>query len=310
MAGKETVMKPGSDGINAVEASEVSKSFNGARVVDNVSFSVKQGEIFGLIGPNGAGKTTTIRMIMDIIKPDSGKINILGVSLSEDTKNRVGYLPEERGLYRKLTVLQSLSYLASLKGIDNKLVDGRVDDLLTRVGILPHKGKKIEELSRGLGQLVQFLTTIIHDPSLIILDEPFANLDPVNTELLKEIILDLRSQGKAIILSTHRMNEVEKLCDRIFMVNKGKGVLYGDLAEIKARYRNNSVFLKCDSLPDKLPGVIESKDKGEYFELLLDGHTPPQEVLGALISKGITVERFEVSTPSLNEIFIQVVREA
>ncbi len=278
-------------------------------MVDSISFNVVPGEIFGLIGPNGAGKTTIIRMMMDIIKPDSGEISVLGESLSEDTKNRIGYLPEERGLYKKLTVFQSLSYLASLKGIETRLVNSRADELLERVGMLPHKGKKIEELSRGMGQLIQFLTTIIHNPQLIILDEPFANLDPVNTELLKEIILELRGQGKAIILSTHRMNEVEELCDRIFMINEGRGVLYGELTEIKSRYRNNSIFLKCDRLPDKLPGVVGSKDEGKHLELLLDGHTTPQQVLSTLLNQGVTVDRFEVSTPSLNEIFIQVVKE-
>ena len=294
---------------HTVEISKVSKSFNGTKVVDSISFSVMLGEIFGLIGPNGAGKTTTIRMMMDIIKPDSGEISVLGESLSEDTKNRIGYLPEERGLYKKLTVFQSLSYLASLKGVETRLVNSRADELLERVGMLPHKGKKIEELSRGMGQLIQFLTTIIHNPQLIILDEPFANLDPVNTELLKEIIIELRGQGKAIILSTHRMNEVEELCDRIFMINEGRGVLYGELAEIKSRYRNNSIFLKCDRLPDKLPGIIGSKEEGKDMELLLDGHTTPQQVLSNLLNQGVIVDRFEVSTPSLNEIFIQVVKE-
>ena len=306
---KKTRRMSNIEDINTVEISEASKSFNGTKVVDGISFSVATGEIFGLIGPNGAGKTTTIRMVMDIIKPDSGEISILGESLSEDTKNRIGYLPEERGLYKKLTVFQSLSYLASLKGVETRLVNSRADELLERVGMLSHKGKKIEELSRGMGQLIQFLTTIIHNPQLIILDEPFANLDPVNTELLKEIILELRGQGKAIILSTHRMNEVEELCDRIFMINEGRGVLYGELAEIKSRYRNNSIFLKCDRLPDKLPGIIGSKSEGKYMELLLDGHTLPQEVLSTLINQGVIVDRFEVSTPSLNEIFIQVVKE-
>ena len=297
------------EGKNTVKISEISKSFNSTKVVDSISFNVKPGEIFGLIGPNGAGKTTTIRMMMDIIKPDSGEIFILGERLSEITKDRIGYLPEERGLYKKLTVIDSLVYLASLKGITSHTARSRAEELLKRIDMLSHKNKKIEELSRGMGQLIQFLVAIIHDPQLVILDEPFAGLDPVNTELLKEIILELRSQGKAIILSTHRMNEVEELCDRIFMINKGQNVLYGELTEIKSRYRNNSIFLKCDRLPVKLPGVVGSKDEGKYLELLLDGHTPPQEVLSTLISNGVIVDRFEVSTPSLNEIFIQVVQE-
>ena len=295
--------------IDTVTVSGISKSFNSTLVVDSISFAVKRGEIFGLIGPNGAGKTTTIRMMMDIIKPDSGDINVLGENLSEDNKNKIGYLPEERGLYKRLTISQSLAYLASLKGIETRLVNSRADELLERVGMLAHKNKKIEELSRGMGQLIQFLVTIIHDPQLVILDEPFAGLDPVNTELIKEIILKLRGQGKAIILSTHRMNEVEELCDRIFVINKGRGVLYGELAEIKSRYSNNSIFLKCDRLPDKLAGVVGTKDRGKHIELLLDGQTTPQEILSTLINKGVIVNQFEVLTPSLNDIFIQVVKE-
>jgi ABC-2 type transport system ATP-binding protein len=291
-----------------VRVNRVVKSYGDKIVVNQISLSVHQGEIFGLIGPNGAGKTTTIRMMMDIIKPDSGEIRIFDESLNDATKNGIGYLPEERGLYRKLRVVDSLVYLASLKGMDSRLAVNKAEELLGRVDMLPHKEKRTEELSKGMEQIIQFLVTIIHDPRLIILDEPFANLDPVNTELLKEIILELRGQGKAIILSTHRMNEVEELCDRIFMINEGREVLYGELAEIKSRYGNNSIFLKCDHLPDKLPGVIESKDEGNYTELLLDGHTPPQDVLSTLISKGVTVGHFEVSTPSLNEIFIQVVK--
>lgn len=291
----------------AVEIYGISKFFNDSRVVDDISFSVKGGEIFGLIGPNGAGKTTTIRMIMDIIKPDSGEINVLGGNLNDDTKNRIGYLPEERGLYRKMTVLQSLTYLASLKGMEVRLINSKAEELLKRVGMLAHKGKKIEELSRGMGQLIQFLTTIIHSPQLIILDEPFANLDPVNTELIKEMTIGLKKQGKAIILSTHRMNEVEKLCDRIFMINKGRSVLYGELAEIKSRYRSNSVILEYEGELGEIDGVAKRQDYDGHVELFLDGETPPQKILAQLVSRGVTVSRFEVSVPPLQDIFLQVV---
>ncbi len=293
----------------AVELNKICKSYNDHLVVNNVSFTVAPGEIFGLIGPNGAGKTTTIRMMMDIIKPESGEISILGESLNADTKNRIGYLPEERGLYKKISVLQSLVYLASLKGMGNRPERRRAEELLLRVDMLPHQGKKIEELSRGMGQIIQFLTTIIHDPQLLILDEPFAGLDPVNTNLLKEIILELRSQGKAIILSTHMMNEVEALCDRILIINKGRTVLYGELTEIKSRYRNNSVFLKFDGTLDEIEGVVRKKDHGEYVELFLDGETTPQKILEYLVNRGVEVHQFEVSTPSLNEIFLQVVEK-
>jgi len=296
--------------MNVVEVSQINKSFKSIKVVDSVSFSIGQGEIFGMVGPNGAGKTTTIRMLMDIIKPDSGGIKILGEPINEAVKNRIGYLPEERGLYKKLTVSESLSYLAALKNVRRRLAAEREEELLKRVNMLPHKDKKIEELSHGMGQLIQFVATILHDPELVVFDEPFAALDPVNTQLLKELILELKSQGKSVILSTHMMNQVEELCDRILMINKGQAVLYGSLAEIKSRYKNNSVFVECDRLPEKLPGVVGSKDHQKFVELFLDGHTSPQELLSALVTSGVKVDRFEVSTPSLNEVFIQVVKES
>ena len=295
--------------MNVVEVSRISKSFKSVKVVDNVSFSIGQSEIFGMVGPNGAGKTTTLRMLMDIIKPDSGEIKILGEPINEGTKNRIGYLPEERGLYKKLTVSESLYYLAALKNMKRSAARERAAELLKRVNMLPHKDKKTDELSHGMGQLIQFVATILHDPELVVFDEPFAALDPVNTQLLKELILELRSRGKSVILSTHMMNQVEELCDRILMIHKGQAVLYGSLAEIKSRYRNNSVFLECDHLPDNLPGVVGSKSHGKYTEVFLDGRISPQEILSTLINKGIKIDRFEVSTPSLNEIFIQVAKE-
>ena len=292
---------------HSLEVIGISKQFADMKVVDNISFDVAPGEIFGLIGPNGAGKTTTIRMIMDIIKPDSGKIKVLGDSLSEKTKDSIGYLPEERGLYKKLSVAQSTQYIASLKGITAQQARERTQKLLERVDLLAHQHKKTEELSRGMSQMVQFMITIIHEPELIILDEPFANLDPVNTELLKEIIFELKSQEKAIILSTHRMNEIEELCDRVFMINKGRGVLYGELAEIKSRYRRNSVFLEYDGEFGDLKGVIRRNDRYGATELILNDETTPQEILEELVKLGITINRYEVSTPPLNDIFIQVV---
>ena len=292
---------------HSLEVIGISKQFADMKVVDNISFDVAPGEIFGLIGPNGAGKTTTIRMIMDIIKPDGGKIKVLGDSLSEKTKDSIGYLPEERGLYKKLTVAQSTQYIASLKGITSQQAQERTQKLLERVDLLAHQHKKTEELSRGMSQMVQFIITIIHEPELIILDEPFANLDPVNTELLKEIIFELKSQEKAIILSTHRMNEIEELCDRVFMINKGRGVLYGELAEIKSRYRRNSVFLEYDGEFGDLKRVIRRNDRYGATELILNDETTPQEILEELVKLGITINRYEVSTPPLNDIFIQVV---
>ena len=292
-----------------VEISHINKSFGGNMVVQDVSFIIETGEVFGLVGPNGAGKTTTIRMLMDIIRPDSGEIRLFGQPLGEESKNRIGYLPEERGLYRKMSVSETLVYLASLKDVDTRVAQERAEELLRVMDMLPHRGKRISELSRGMGQIIQFLVTITHNPDLIILDEPFAGLDPVNRQLLKEIILGLRRQGKVIILSTHMMNEVEEMCDRILMIDKGRVVLYGNLAEIKWRFRNNSVFVDCDGDIGELDGISGRKEHGKYVELFLDGDTPPQEILGQLVARNLRVNRFEVTTPSLNEIFLQVVKQ-
>jgi len=296
--------------MQAVEVNHVAKSFADKVVVSDLSFSVSKGEIFGLIGPNGAGKTTTIRMMMDIIKPDSGDVTVLGERLSETTKNRLGYLPEERGLYRKLRVLDSIIYLASLKGVDARSAEEKANELLGQTGMLPHKTKKIEELSRGMGQVIQFIVSVIHDPELVVLDEPFGGLDPVNVELLKGMLFNLRNQGKAIILSTHQMNEIEELCDRILMINHGRSVLYGNLAEIKSKYRSNSVLLEFEGELGEVPGVTEKRTHKNHMELVLDGKATPQQVLERLISRGTVINRFEVATPPLNEIFLRVVGEA
>ena len=291
----------------AVEVNHVAKSFVDKVAVDDLSFSVAQGEMFGLIGPNGAGKTTTIRMMMDILKPDSGEVTILGEKLNESTKNKLGYLPEERGLYKKLKVMDSIVYLASLKGVDRHSATEKANELLNQTGMSASKNKKIEELSRGMGQIIQFVVTIIHDPQLLVMDEPFAGLDPVNTELLKEMLADLRKQGKAIILSTHQMNQVEELCDRILMINNGQNVLYGDLGEIKARYRGNALLLDVEGELGEIPGVTGKRVHKGYTELILDGKTIPQQVLTHLINRGMVINRFEVATPSLNEIFLKEV---
>jgi len=291
----------------AVEVSHVVKSFADKVAVNDLSFSVAPGEIFGLIGPNGAGKTTTIRVMMDIIKPDSGEVTIFGEKLGEATKDKLGYLPEERGLYKKLSVLDSITYLASLKGMDRHSVTERADELLSQTDMLASRKNKIEELSRGMGQIIQFIVTIIHDPQLVILDEPFAGLDPVNTELLKGMLGDLRKQGKAVILSTHQMNQVEELCDRILMVNNGRAVLYGDLSEIRSRYQDNSVLLDFQGELGEVPGVAEKRQHRGYVELVLDGKTTPQQVLAHLVGHGVVINRFEMATPSLNEIFLKEV---
>lgn len=296
--------------MSAVEVRHVTKSYADKAAVDDLSFSVNQGEIFGLIGPNGAGKTTMIRMMMDIIKPDSGEVKVFGERLTDTTKDKLGYLPEERGLYKKLRVIDAIIYLASLKGMNRADILTKAEQLLERTEMLPHRAKKIEELSKGMAQIIQFIVTIIHDPQLVILDEPWMGLDPVNTELLKNNIFDLRDQGKAVVLSTHQMNQVEALCDRILMVNQGHAVLYGNLKEIKSRYRANAVLLDFRGELGDMPGVIEKREHRDYIELTLDSKTTPQQLLETLVGRGIIINRFEIATPPLNEIFLEVVGKA
>ncbi len=293
--------------MTVVEVKHVVKTYGDNTVVDDVSFHVAGGEVLGLIGPNGAGKTTTIRMMMDLIRPDSGEVTVLGEGFSEAVKDRIGYLPEERGLYKKMRVIDTLTYLASLKGMDPRAALARADELLGRVDMLPHRSKKTEELSRGMAQFVQFLTTIIHDPDLVVLDEPFANLDPVNTALIKRMVLELRARGKAVLLSTHRMNEVEELCDRILMINQGKAVLYGPLEEIRARYQRNSVRVDCDADLAKLNGVDHVEEHGGLAEVFLADGVGPQALLAQLVGQGATVNRFEVGSLPLNDIFLRIV---
>jgi ABC-2 type transport system ATP-binding protein len=293
----------------AVEVKNIVKTYVDKIAVNDVSFSVDCGEIFGLIGPNGAGKTTTIRMMMDITPPDSGEVTILGEKLGEAAKNRLGYLPEERGLYKKQRVIDSIIYLASLKGMDKRKAEARADELLSQTGMQAARNKKIEELSKGMSQLIQFIVTIIHDPELLIFDEPFSGLDPLNTELLKKMVLELRGKGKALVLSTHQMNQVEELCDRILMIDHGRAVLYGDLAQIKRKYRGNSVIVDYEGNLGEISGVSAVKAQRGGSELTLAPGTTPQQVLERLTFSGVTINRFEIATPSLNDIFISVAGE-
>ena len=292
-----------------IEVNSINKSYFTKLAVSDLSFSVNKNEIFGLIGPNGAGKTTTIRMIMDIIKPDSGEIKIFGEKISEKTKNKLGYLPEERGLYKRLTVMESMIYLASLKGIDNAIAEKRGTELLKKIGMPDTRNKKIQELSKGMGQLIQFVITIINDPNLIILDEPFSGLDPVNTELLKNLIIDLKNQGKTVILSIHQMSQVEELCDRILMIDGGESVLYGNLKDIKTKYRDNSIILTYKGDLGQVPGIKEVKEKDGYAQLFLEQNIVPEQILKTLIDKKITINSFEIAEPTLNEIFLKVAKK-
>jgi len=292
------------------EVSHVSKEYGLTRVVNDISFNINAGEIFGLIGPNGSGKTTTIRMLMDIIKPDTGDIRIMNEKMNEQSKDKIGYLPEERGLYRKLTVFQCLVYLATLKNMPVNIATEKATGFLAQTDMLSHRNKRIEALSKGMGQLIQFIATILHEPQLVILDEPFTGLDPVNSSKMKEMIFTLREQGKSIILSTHMMNEVEELCDRILMINKGQSVLYGKLQEIKAQYPVNSVFVESSDTINNINSVKEIRQNGHYQELVLKENTTPQMVLQELLDKNMDIKKYEIGVPSLREIFIQVVEQS
>jgi ABC-2 type transport system ATP-binding protein len=291
---------------NTVEVSHITKSFNGQFVVNDISFDIAPGEVFGLIGPNGAGKTTIIRMLLDIIRPDLGELYILGSRIDDGIKDRIGYLPEERGLYRRLTVMDSLSYLGALKNIHSKK---RTMELLERMSMLQNKDMKISELSKGMQQKIQLIAAISHDPQLIILDEPFSGLDPVNMKLIKDMILELGKDGKTILISTHMMDQVERMCDRILMIHRGKGVLYGKVNEIKSKFGKNTIQLDFEGELKDIEGVKKVNHSGNFAELILEPGAEAQDVLKTLV-KSIRVNRFEVSSPSLNEIFIQVEAES
>ena len=293
--------------MTAVEVNHLYKSYADLIAVNDLTFSVDPGEILGLIGPNGAGKSSTIKIILDFMKPDSGEVIIFGQQMNEALKDLIGYLPEERGLYKRLTAIELILYLASLKGMDKTTAEEKADVLLKQTGMLEHKNKKNKEMSRGMGQLIQFIVTVIHDPELIILDEPFSGLDPVRTETVKNIIGKLRDEEKAIILSTHQMNKVEELCDRVLMIDRGQMILYGDLMDTKAKFKRNSVRVAVDGEIGDLPGVIERKPLNGAVELVLAPDTSPQSILDRLRDQGATINRFEVTTPSLNEIFLTLV---
>jgi ABC-2 type transport system ATP-binding protein len=293
--------------MKAVEVNHLYKSYAAVTAVNDLSFTVDPGEILGLIGPNGAGKSTTIKIILDFMKPDSGLVKIFGQPMNEALKDQIGYLPEERGLYKRLTAIELILYLASLKGMDRAKAERKANVLLEQTGVLEYKKRKNKEMSRGMGQLIQFIVTVIHDPELIILDEPFSGLDPVRTVTVQNIIGNLRDEGKAVILSTHQMNKVEELCDRVLMINKGRTILYGDLMETRAEFRRNSVLVATDGELGDLPGVVDRKFNKDSVELVLAPDTTPQAMLDRLRDRGITINRFEVLTPSLNEVFLNLV---
>ena len=295
--------------MDTVLLNSLQKSFGEVRAVNNLSVTVPQASVYGFLGPNGAGKTTTLRMIMNIIRPDSGQIRIFGDSSLEQAKARIGYMPEERGLYRKMTVAKVLSYFGAIKGLSGNELSGRVSKWLRRVELTDWATKKVEELSRGMHQKLQFAVTAINEPELLILDEPFAGLDPLNTDLIKAIMLEIRDEGKTIIFSTHVMHEAEKLCDSILLINKGRAILDDSLANIKSRRSSNVVSTELEGDTDfieRLPEVKRVKSEGHSIEITLSDKADTQQLLKVLVER-LRVHRFEVKVPSLHEIFIDLV---
>ena len=289
-----------------IQVQNLVKRYGDVMAVDHLSFEVERGEIFGLLGPNGAGKTTTIRVIMDILKPDAGNVTVLGQSPGQ-MKGRVGYLPEERGLYRNLKVLDTLVYLAELKGVSRPTAQKRATALLERIQLGDWANRKVRDLSQGMQQRLQFAASLIHDPEVIFLDEPFQGLDPVNAERIKDFIADLYGEGKTIVLSTHQMNRVEALCNRILLINRGRAVLYGRLADIKREYAPHAVRVRTPQLPPDVSGVVEVTQDDGAFNLTLAEGADPQEVLRALLDRGVEVQTFEVAPVPLEEIFVATV---
>ncbi len=293
--------------MSIITTSHISKRFGKVQAVDDVSFTVEAGEIFGLLGPNGAGKTTIIRIVLDIFRPDSGTVSILGGKMSEEKKRRIGYMPEERGLYQDAPLERVLRYLLALKGLRGKLASERLNTYLQRFDLYEHRRKKVRELSKGMQQKAQIIATIAHHPEMLIVDEPFSGLDPVNTQMVKDLIDELRAQGTAIIMSTHMMHQAEALCNRILLINQGQTMLHGTLSEIRAPYMGNAVLLDTPQELPPLPGVSATHQKNGSWHLTLGEGQTPQGVLQTLVARGFPIHRFEVAAPSLDEIFIDVV---
>jgi len=292
--------------MNTVEIDNVTKRFGKVVAVDGLSLAVPQGSIYGFIGPNGSGKTTTLRMIMSIFYPDAGRIRVFGGELSGPCCDRIGYLPEERGLYRKMKVRDILCFYGRLK--NGRGVRRRADEWLARFDLTAWAGKKVETLSRGMAQKVQFIAAVIAEPELLILDEPFSGLDPVNMEVLKEAVLGLRQKGTTIIFSTHDMNVAERMCDFILMIFKGRKVLDGTLAAIQDRYGRDTLRVQTEDgqadLND-LPGVERVNDYGRLQELHMSPEADPQAILAALMQR-TRLRSFEVARPSLHDIFVRI----
>jgi ABC-2 type transport system ATP-binding protein len=296
--------------MDAVVFEGVTKRFDTLTAVDNLSLRIREGAVFGLLGPNGAGKTTSLRMIMQVLIPDEGSIQVLGEPVSQRSQDRIGYLPEERGLYSKMKVGEHLRFLGALKGLSEGEAMKRARSWLERLELAEWADKKVQDLSKGMQQKVQFVATVIHKPALLILDEPFTGLDPVNATVIKDIMLELREQGSTIILSTHRMEQVEMMCDAICLVNKGCNVLNGELRAIKQSYGKNTLRIEYSGDGEFLEatGLVDNVNHfGAVVEARLKPGADPQEILKAAIERAVRITRFELVEPPLNDIFIEKV---
>ncbi len=291
-----------------VALDSVSKAYEEKVAVDHLSLAIEQGSMFGLLGPNGAGKTSSIRMIVGITMPDSGRVHLFGAPFQRGSLRRVGYLPEERGLYKKMKVIDQLVFLGQLRGLSESVANQRARSWCDRLDILDSAAKRTEELSKGMQQKIQFISTLMHDPGFIIMDEPFSGLDPVNTTLLQDTLVELKNQGKAILFSTHRMDQVERLCDSICLIHKGADVLSGTMREVKGRYPRNRVIIEYEGSDAFLehPSVAEHKTYPGSAEIKLHAGANAQELLQCAAARA-TIYKFELTEPTLEEIFIETV---
>jgi len=286
----------------AIEVSGLRKAYGNLEAVRGVDFTIETGEVFGLLGPNGAGKTTLIRTILDIFRPDAGDVKIFGRSFSDDIKDSIGYLPEEGSLDKDIRVADTIRFYAELMNVRD--IEPKMDDWLAKLTLTDYKEKKVQELSKGMHRRLQFIIAVIHEPAILILDEPFSGLDPINIKAIKDILLGLRRGGMTLIMSTHQMDEVERMCDRILMINKGKAVLYGKIDEIKQQFGLSVVIHYEGVLPD-IPEIKGINDYGNYAELIVGKDTDTQAILKSLVDK-VAIRQFEVKQRSMNEIFIEV----
>ncbi|HSQ04086.1 MAG TPA: ATP-binding cassette domain-containing protein [Burkholderiales bacterium] len=305
----------------AVDIRHIVKRFSGHTAVRDFSLQIPRGSVYGLLGPNGAGKTTTIRMLLNIIEPDEGSILVFGMpNTSSGITDRIGYLPEERGLYKKMQVRRLLRFLAELKGVARRTADTRIDDWLVRLGLRTSDKDwglaKIDDLSRGMQQKVQFIGTLLHDPELVVLDEPFSGLDPINAQALKDTVVELRRSGKTVIFSTHLMDSAERLCDAVCIISRGEKVLDGALSEVKERQGGRHIALAVET-GDGVARILADRtlvkrvdDSNRFFEIELADGADPQELLRQVVNVGARVQRFELIQPSLHQIFLQRVGAA